>query len=219
MGNPAAALPGAAVETNTELRRRQATFAALPSLTVFGGTLGAVASIPGVTRGRGHENDGDVPDADSIPDHSVCMVVEDGNTAAIAEAITAKKGPGVGTYGITEAFVRGKFSVPNVIKFFRPVETPVYVTVTTRPLSGYLSTTGENIRKSTAEHINGLNIGDDVSLSHLYPPANTANATSYSIESITLGTSRGTQSAANVTVVFNAVVSCSVNRVKLVVRP
>ena len=219
VGNPAAALPGAAVETDAELRRRQAISTALPSLTVFEGTLGAVASIPGVTRSRGYENDGGVPDADGIPGHSICMVVEGGDTAAIAEAIAAKKGPGAGTYGTTEALVRDKFGVPNVIKFFRPVETPVYATVTIRPFPGYLSTTGESIRKNVAEHINGLNIGDDVSLSRLYSPANAANAASYDIESITLGTSQGAQSAANVAVAFNAVASCSVDRVKLVVRP
>ena len=67
--------------------------------------------------------------------------------------------------------------------------------------------------------INGLNIGDDVLLSRLYSPANAANAASYDIESITLGTSQGAQSAANVAVAFNAVASCSVDRVKLVVRP
>lgn len=219
VGNPAAALPGAAVETDAELRRRQAISTALPSLTVFEGTLGAVASIPGVTRSRGYENDGGVPDADGIPGHSICMVVEGGDTAAIAEAIAAKKGPGAGTYGTTEALVRDKFGVPNVIKFFRPVETSVYATVTIRPFPGYLSTTGESIRKNVAEHINGLNIGDDVSLSRLYSPANAANAASYDIESITLGTSQGAQSAANVAVAFNAVASCSVDRVKLVVRP
>ena len=46
VGNPAAALPGAAVETDAELRRRQAISTALPSLTVFEGTLGAVAVHP-----------------------------------------------------------------------------------------------------------------------------------------------------------------------------
>lgn len=95
----------------------------------------------------------------------------------------------------------------------------MYATVTIRPFPGYLSTTGESIRKNVAEHINGLNIGDDVSLSRLYSPANAANAASYDIESITLGTSQGAQSAANVAVAFNAVASCSVDRVKLVVRP
>lgn len=63
----------------------------------------------------------------------------------------------------------------------------MYATVTIRPFPGYLSTTGESIRKNVAEHINGLNIGDDVSLSRLYSPANAANAASYDIESITLG--------------------------------
>ena len=214
VSNPAAALPGAAVETDAELRRRQAISTALPSLTVFEGTLGAVASIPGVTRSRGYENDGGAPDADGIPGHSICMVVEGGDTAAIA----AKKGPGAGTYGTTEALVRDKYGVPNVVKFFRPVETPVYATVTVNPFPGYLSTTGESIRKNVAEHINALNIGDDVSLSRLYSPANAANAASYDIESITLGTSPDAQSAANVAIAFNAVATCAVDNVTLVVR-
>ena len=93
---------------------------------------------------------------------------------------------------------------------------PIFTSFTWRATS---STTGESIRKNVAEHINGLNIGDDVSLSRLYSPANAANAASYDIESITLGTSQGAQSAANVAVAFNAVASCSVDRVKLVVRP
>ena len=106
-------------------------------------------------------------------------------------------------------------------KFFKKLHGPFLIKrlQAIRPFPGYLSTTGESIRKNVAEHINGLNIGDDVSLSRLYSPANAANAASYDIESITLGTSQGAQSAANVAVAFNAVASCSVDRVKLVVRP
>lgn len=207
------------METDAELRRRQAISTALPSLTVFEGTLGAVASIPGVTRSRGYENDGGVPDADGIPGHSICMVVEGGDTAAIAEAIAAKKGPGAGTYGTTEALVRDKFGVPNVIKFFRPVETPCTPPSPSGPSPATFPPPGKASGRTWRNHINGLNIGDDVSLSRLYSPANAANAASYDIESITLGTSQGAQSAANVAVAFNAVASCSVDRVKLVVRP
>lgn len=220
VGNPAAALPGA---RRGDGRGAQAApghlhRAPVPD-RVRGHAGGRGRPSPASPAAGAMRTTEACPTPTASPGHSICMVVEGGDTAAIAEAIAAKKGPGAGTYGTTEALVRDKFGVPNVIKFFRPVETPVYATVTIRPFPGYLSTTGESIRKNVAEHINGLNIGDDVSLSRLYSPANAANAASYDIESITLGTSQGAQSAANVAVAFNAVASCSVDRVKLVVRP
>ena len=48
--NGDAATPGAPVESDAALRLRQAQSVALPSLTVFQGTLGAVANVTGVTK-------------------------------------------------------------------------------------------------------------------------------------------------------------------------
>ena len=69
--NPAAATPGAPVENDAQLRIRQSVSTAIPSLTVFEGTLGAVASIVGVSRYRGYENDQDTTNADGIPGHTI----------------------------------------------------------------------------------------------------------------------------------------------------
>ena len=214
--NPAAALPGVAVETDAELRRRQAVSTALPSLTVFEGTRGAVASVHGVIRSRGYENDTDEPDENGIPGHSICMVVEGGDATAIAEAIATKKGPGAGTYGSTEVLVRDRYGVPARIRFFRLALVPVFVTVTIRTLQGYLSTSGEQLRARIAEHVGSLDIGEDVLLPRLYAPASSVGNPTYDILSITAGTSARTQEAANVYIPFNAAASCRVENVRLV---
>lgn len=214
--NPAAALPGVAVETDAELRRRQAVSTALPSLTVFEGTRGAVASVHGVIRSRGYENDTGEPDENGIPGHSICMVVEGGDATAIAEAIAAKKGPGAGTYGSTEVLVRDRYGVPARIRFFRLALVPVFLTVTIRPLQGYLSTSGERLRARLADYVGSLDIGEDVLLSRLYAPANLAGSPTYDILSITAGTSAKVQTVANVAIPFNAAASCGIENVKLV---
>ncbi|MCZ3294308.1 phage baseplate protein, partial [Acinetobacter baumannii] len=86
MTNPSAAVPGQPVELDAQLRQRQTISTALPSLTVFEGTLGAVASITGVERLKGYENDSGAPDTNGIPAHSISLVVQGGDATAIAQA-------------------------------------------------------------------------------------------------------------------------------------
>ncbi|QEL21721.1 hypothetical protein FQV39_03360 [Bosea sp. F3-2] len=89
--NSAAAVIGQPVELDAQLRKRQTVSTALPSLTVFEGTIGAVASITGVDRLKGYENDTGTTDANGIPAHSISLVVQGGDATAIAQAIAAKK--------------------------------------------------------------------------------------------------------------------------------
>ena len=48
--NPSPALPGLPVESDSQLRARQALSVASPSLTRLAGTISAIAAVPGVTR-------------------------------------------------------------------------------------------------------------------------------------------------------------------------
>ena len=123
--NATAATVGDPVETDAELRRRQTFSTALPSLTVLDGTIGAVASVPGVTRFRGYENDSDVADANGIPAHSIAIVAEGGDQQAIGDAIAVKKTPGTGTYGTTTVTTYDQYGLPNLIDFFRPTPATI----------------------------------------------------------------------------------------------
>ncbi len=211
--NPAAARPGAPVETDAVLRRRQAVSTMLPSSSIFDGTCGAVAQLEGVSRSRGYENDTNEYDENGIPPHSVSFVVEGGDTQAVGETIAIKKGPGCGTWGDVAVQTVDPKGVPNLIRFFRPSIAELDLIVRIRPLEGWLAVTGERIRSNLHSYINELRIGEDVLLSKLYTPINAAEPMegrrSFDVVSVSVGPRGGELKPQNMPVSFNAAVSCS----------
>ena len=218
VSNPQAATPGAAVEKDAALRSRQAISTALPSQTVFEGTLGAVGNVGGVTRWRGYENDTSTVDANALPPHSICLVVEGGDSAAIAEAIALKKTPGCYTLGDIEVMTRDSKGLPNAIRFYRPIVVHVRLRVTLQPLAGYLSTTGSAIKSNIAAHINALRIGDDVLASRLLTPINAADATgtrTFDVLKQEYSTDGEVWHEGNIAIAFNAAATCDVDDISL----
>ncbi len=96
--NPSDAAVGAPVETDSQLRQRQAVSVALPSQTILGGLVGALYAISGVTRLRAYQNDTNQPDANGIPGKGISVVIDGGDANTIASVINLKKGA-AGTYG------------------------------------------------------------------------------------------------------------------------
>lgn len=191
--NPLAASPGAPVETDAALRRRQKKSTALPSRTVFDGTEGAVAAVEGVTRSRCYENDGCEPNAFGLPQHSITAVVEGGDERAIAQAIALHKTPGCGTWGDIWVDTRDRRGAPLRIFFWRVERVPVRVRLRVRPLSGYLSSTGEAARAAVCAAINALEIGEDVLVSRLYSPVNGADRGAGTFDLVSVELARGTE--------------------------
>jgi uncharacterized phage protein gp47/JayE len=219
--NATAASPGAPIESDAALRSRQQISVALPSLSVFEGTIGAVANVPGVTRLRGYENDTGAADVNGIPAHSISVVVEAGDTTAIAEAIAKKKTPGTGTYGTTAVVVTDSYGVPNTIRFYRPSVVAIDVAVTIKALPGYLSSTGAAIKANLAEVLNALPIGDDVLLSKLYSPINGAEPDptkrTFDVTVLEIAKHGAGPAAANIDLLFNEAASGVVANISLTV--
>lgn len=174
VNNPLAATAGVAVESDGELRIRQSISTAIPALSVMEGIVGAVASLGGVTRFKGYENDSNIIDINGMPAHSISLVVEGGTTQDIADTIAAKKTPGTVTYGTTSATTVDKFGLQNTINFFRPTIVTIGVEITITALAGYTSGYADLIKKSVSGYIKALAIGDDVLITRLYSPATLA---------------------------------------------
>ena len=209
--NVAAATVGDPVETDAELRRRQTFSTALPSLTVLDGTIGAVASVPGVTRFRGYENDSDATDANGIPAHSIAIVAEGGDQQAIGDAIAIKKTPGTGTYGTTTVTTFDQYGLPNLISFFRPTPAVIGVEVTIQALTGYTTGFADLIAAAVAASIQALEIGDDVLITKLYVPANLpgqAAGATFDITQLRIKKNAGAFGTSNLTLAFNEVAEC-----------
>ncbi|MEL5614342.1 baseplate J/gp47 family protein [Serratia marcescens] len=218
--NPTAATAGRKVETDAELRQRQSKSVAIPSLTVLDGIMGAVATLDGVERYRGYENDTSVEDANGLPPHSISLVVAGGDAAAIAKTIATKKTPGGGTYGTTTISVTDKYGIVHPISFFRPTSVDIFARVEIKALQGYTSAVGEEIRTAVAAYINEIEIGDPVYLTRLFLPANlngSADSATFDITDLQIGTSPGSLAPANVIIGFNAAAACSPDNIVVVV--
>ncbi|HHG0919153.1 TPA: baseplate J/gp47 family protein [Klebsiella pneumoniae] len=222
--NPLAATVGIAAETDAELRVRQSQSVALASLTPFDAVDGAIANVEGVTRHKLFENDTETTDANGLPAHSISAIVEGGDATEIANTIRSTKGQGVSTYGTTAVIVTDKYGNPYTIRFSRPVDVPIYVSITIQALTGYSSEVGDEMKAAVAAYINSLAIGDSVLLSRVYSPANLGvvsggNARYYDIMELLIGRSADDVAAANLVVAYDESASCRVDNIALVVAP
>lgn len=213
------ATPGNAGETDAALRARQTASVAAPSRSVWDGILAAVSALDGVSRLNGIDNDTGATDSNGVPAHSIALVVEGGDAAAIASAILLKKSPGTGTYGSTTQSVADAYGIPHAVKFSRPTTVAIKARVTIKALAGYETRVGLAIQQAIADHINALAIGDDVLLTRLYVPASLGGAADsmlYQLLSVETATT-GAFGASDITVPFDGAASCLVADVTLVV--
>lgn len=220
--NAAPASQGAPVETDEQLRQRQAQSVALPSLTVLGGILGAVKDVPGVLAATIYENDTDSTDANGQPPHSIAAVVKGGAALDIATAIMRKKTPGTYTHGTTSQTVSDEIGIPHTIRYFQPTDAPMVVEVRLKALSGYTTGIGASIKSAVADHINALGIGQDVMLARLYLPAQLNGgllSSTFEVLTVKVDNKPGTPAAADVEVAYNAMASCATADVTIVVVP
>lgn len=219
VNNVAAATIGDPVETDAELRRRQAQSTMIPSLSVMEGIVGAVASLAGVNRYRGYENDTGTTNADGIPAHAISLVVEGGTTQAIAEAIAAKKTPGTATYGTTSYTTYDQYGVPNVINFFRPTTATISIEVSLTARTGYLSTTADAIKAALVAYVEDLLIGDDIYISKLYVPANLSNQSvgeTFDVTQIRIKKNAGSWVTTNLSLAFNEIAQTALANVTVI---
>lgn len=220
VNNPLAAVVGAPVETDADLRRRQAQSVAIPAQSVLDSIVGAVASLTGVLRYRGYENDGDTTDANGLPAHSISLVVEGGTAQEIGDTIAIKKTPGTRTYGTTSVTTVDKFGMENVINFYRPTVATISVEVTATAMTGYTSSYAALIKAAVAESINDLLIGDDVLITKLYVPANlpgTDAGNTFDITQIRIKKGAGSWQTTNIALAFNEIAQCAASNVTVTV--
>lgn len=214
VNNPAAATLGVAVESDAELRSRQARSTANPSNTVFEGTMGAVLNVMDVVKAEGYENDTDATDLNTLPPHSISIVVEGGLDTDVAEAIRIHKTPGTNTYGTTTVATVDSRGMPLDINFYRPTQATINVEVTITPLGGFDSSFEDMIKVAIADYIDSIKIGGDVIITKLYPLAyltgteNAAAGLTFNVVSIEISKNLDPLSNVNVELDFNEVAVC-----------
>lgn len=201
VNNPAAATLGAPVETDAELRIRQTQSTADPSLTVLDGTIGAVENLTGVTKVRGYENDTNITDANTLPPHTISLVVVGGDDVEIAQSIALHKTPGTGTYGTTSEEVFDAKGMPITINFNRATPATIAAEITISVDQNWSNDYITLIQEAVAAVINAGRIGDPILITKLYAPAyliGTPAGQTFDISSLEINKNGGAFAAANI---------------------
>jgi uncharacterized phage protein gp47/JayE len=210
--NPSAASPGTNVEADSALRARQALSVAAPSSTRLAGTYSDVAAVPGVTSLNVIENPSGAVDSYGNPAHSLTVVVEGGNSTAIAQAIYDNKGIGPNVNGTNPASGATLVSISitdanngnltQIINFFRPGLITALTSVFILPLAGYTTAAASAIQTAVAAYLNGLAIGQPIIYSEVYwavvNSQTTPSTALFSVKAMYTGATSG--GLANVTV-------------------
>lgn len=173
--NEAPANPALPLETDAELRLRQSKSVALPSSGLAEGTQSALLNLDGVTDCVVKENDENinkVVENLTLPPHSITCIVKGGSEADIADTIFYRKNQGCYTNGTTIVTHYDMYNNVNYIRFYRPTDVPIKVSVTIRPFLGYSSDITDEIKANLISYIDSLNISKDVSVSLLYSVIN-----------------------------------------------
>lgn len=208
--NAAAATPGNAIETDSQLRARQAISVSLPSHTMLDGVIAAIAAVPGVIRYNVVENDTNETDGNGNPPHSITAVAEGGTELDVATAIYNQKGIGCYTNGTTSVEVTDPNSgLITTINFDLPTFVPVYVSLSLQPLTGFTSAMAAAVQTAIVNYLNSLEIGEIVTLSALYAAAMSIVLSlvnpPFSIRALTLGINPAPVGTADIVMAFNQV--------------
>lgn len=198
--NPLAAIPGQLEETDEQLRIRRARSTATPGLAIVDAIYGGIANVPGVRSVAVYENDANTPaPGTGQAPHSIYAVVDGGADAAIARVIFEKKTIGTTSLGAVVVPVNDVQGVPHQVRFARPAELPIYVTINLHQRSGWPVDGAARIKAAiVAWATERLGIGEELIYSHLYSPINSVPGSS--VDALYIGTAPAPNGAANIAV-------------------
>lgn len=217
------AVPGQPIESDAALRRRQSASQPLSAITPLAALYGAVANLNGVKRLQVYENTAAGADANGLPGHSICLVVEGGTLIDIAQVIGLKKTPGANTYGTTsQQYIDPVTGIISTIHFFLLTFSAIKVALTIKPLTGYSSAVIDKIKAAIAAYINGLDIGQLVQFSRMYSPAylnGAALGQTYEVTALQIAIVGNAFGTADLAIAFNKAASCDVANIAITVSP
>lgn len=217
--NTLAAAPGRLEETDEQLRIRRAQSTATPGVSILDSIHGSILGLQGVLHAAVYENDQDTPaPVTGQPPHSIKAVVDGGANADIANVIYLKKTVGTTSLGEVTVVINDTQGHPHDVKFARPTDVNIYVTVnlTTRP--GWPANGDQQIKDAiVAWALENQGIGDELVYSNLYSPINSVPGSS--ITSLFIGTAPAPSGTANIVVDFDEITRFDVSRIIVNVSP
>lgn len=161
---------GADIESDTAYRIRQVEELRAQGSSTAKAIAARVNALDLVTAVYVFENTGDTTDAQGLPPHSFEVVAAGGSNTEIAQTIIDNKPIGIATYGTSNATVNDANGNPVVVKFSRPSDLNIYVTVSVTVDSSKFPTNGSDLIKAAiVDYEANYSIGTEVRASQLLP--------------------------------------------------
>lgn len=174
VNNPADAIVGFNEESDTELRARREVAASQTASSGVRGIYTAIADIQEVTDVYVHDNKGTTTDSFGVPAGHIWAIVEGGSNADIAEAIFSRLAAGIGMFGSTTHLLADAVTGQTyAIKFSRPTEVDIYISMTLEKSSSYPGDGDDQIKDAISDWFDDVQkIAKDVEWSRLFDPIN-----------------------------------------------
>ena len=215
--NAAAAVVGTVVEKDSALRARFRESVALPSVGMLDSLKSAILTVKDVVRCSVYENNTNTTDANGIPGHSVCCVIEGGDEQTLADIIWAKKGIGAGTYGgasgdtnLVQRTVYDQNDNPHTVSFARLTYVDISIQIDVLPKNGYSDSTATEIQMAIVDYLSTFGIGIDLDVSTLWSVVQSVNGNlqtpSFSVRAVKAAKGSATLGTADVAIAFNEAV-------------
>ena len=224
--NAAAAEAGAVAEKDSTLRARFRKSSALSSVGMLDSLTSAILAVNDVVRCSVYENDAGETDANGVPGHSVCCIIEGGDEQALADIIWAKKGIGAGTYGgeagdsnLVQRTVYDKNNFPHVISFARLTYIEISIQIDLMPKNGYSAEIATEIQMAVVDYLSAFGIGVSLDVSTLWTVVQSVNANlrvpSFSLRAIRAKRPGGSYKTDDVQIAFNEAVHAAASSIQI----
>lgn len=216
---------GTKSETDEQLHIRQQRATSATSYRQVDAIISGIMNVEGVQFARLYVNQALTTDAETgLSGKTMGAVVVGGTDEDIANVLRLKAGSLDNFEGTTSVTFTGELGDTQVIKFYRPTNVPIYVSVNitivdngTFPLDGI-----EQIQQAIVEYAKydqtgqtGFPPGADVILSRLYTPVNSVPG--FKVNSITIGKTAGSLAASDIAIDWNEIAQFSTENITITV--
>jgi uncharacterized phage protein gp47/JayE len=198
--NPFDADLGRNRETDAEFRARRYASLRIQGKAAVDAIRADVLDVADVTACVVFNNVTMTTDIDGVPPKAVEVLVQGGENQAIFDALLSTVPVGTETHGTVSGTALDATGKSHPIKFTRPTDRDIYVTVDVSVVATEWPSNGaDQIKTALVAFGDALEIGDDVVRSQLFAPVRTVSGV-YDVTDIKLGFSAAPAGTSNLTI-------------------
>jgi len=197
--NPTEGVEGEDEESDEGLRERFFISRNATSQNTIDAIYSNLLALDGVASVLVIENDTDDISPSGQDPHSINAIVRGGSSTSIANILWDNKTGGVSLVGDTEVVITDIQGGLQTIKFDRPINVPIYISMTITADDSFEDDGQQQIKDAIKDYFDSsYGVGDDIVYSRLYTPINSVSG--FQVDTLALGESASPTGMVNVVI-------------------